>query len=108
MVRLTIKAVPQSGRQAFAEDAAGRLKCFLKSPPVDGKANKELIEFLAKTLKVPKGAVMLVSGLSSRTKIVEIACRATPTEIFDILVPDRQLTIMSGVQKIGEKSNKSK
>lgn len=93
MARLTIKAVPGSGRQAFGLDKAGRLKCFLKSPPVDGRANKELIDFLSKTLDIPKRDISLVSGLSSRTKIVEIICDKTTDEILDIVVPERQLTI---------------
>jgi uncharacterized protein (TIGR00251 family) len=44
----------------------------LKSPPVDGKANQELIALLAKEFNVTKRAVRIKSGAGSRQKIVEI------------------------------------
>ncbi|MBD1807251.1 DUF167 domain-containing protein [Microcoleus sp. FACHB-SPT15] len=44
----------------------------LKSPPVDGKANKELIELLAKKFDVSKSQIRIKLGLSSRIKLVEI------------------------------------
>ncbi len=48
------------------------LKIRLAAPPVDGKANAALIAFLAKTCGVPKSAVALVSGDTSRTKRVRL------------------------------------
>jgi uncharacterized protein (TIGR00251 family) len=42
------------------------------SPPVNGKANKALIDLLAKRLGVPKGNIEIVSGKSSRDKSVRI------------------------------------
>jgi uncharacterized protein (TIGR00251 family) len=50
----------------------GLLKIALTAPPVDGVANKALVEFVAKTLGVPKGQVTLVSGETSRRKTLEI------------------------------------
>lgn len=44
----------------------------LKSPPVDGKANAELIKWIARKLGVPKSAVRIVSGQSGRRKMVDI------------------------------------
>jgi hypothetical protein len=44
----------------------------LAAPPVDGKANDECIAFLADVAGVPKSRVHIVSGLTSRMKIVEI------------------------------------
>ncbi len=46
----------------------GRLKIRLNAPPVDGKANQHLIAFLGKTFKLPKSAIRLKRGESSRTK----------------------------------------
>lgn len=48
------------------------LKVRLASPPVDGRANDELIKWLAKSLRVPRSAVELVRGQSSRSKVVRI------------------------------------
>jgi uncharacterized protein (TIGR00251 family) len=50
----------------------GLLKIALTAPPVDGAANKALVEFVAKTLGVPKGRVTLVSGETSRRKTLEV------------------------------------
>ena len=48
------------------------LKIRLAAPPVDGKANECLLEYVADTLNVPKRQVTLVSGLSSRSKWVAV------------------------------------
>ena len=42
------------------------------APPVDGKANEALIKFVAETLKLPKSAVNLKSGQTSRRKVLEV------------------------------------
>ena len=48
------------------------LKIAITSAPVDGKANTELISFLAKSLGCPKGQITLLRGTSSRQKAVEL------------------------------------
>ncbi|NEP37944.1 MAG: DUF167 domain-containing protein [Okeania sp. SIO2H7] len=72
MVILKIKVKPNSKQQKIIEEADGSLKISLKSPPVDGKANQELIELLAKKFGVPKSEIIIKSGLSSRNKLVEL------------------------------------
>ncbi len=73
MTIFTVKVKPNSKQQSIEEQSDGSLKVHLKSPPVDGKANQELIVLLAKKLKVPKSAIAIKSGLSSKNKLVEIA-----------------------------------
>lgn len=68
---LQIKVKPNSLQQLIAEEADGTLTVHLKSPPVDGKANKELIKLLAKKLDVPKSQIRIKSGLASRFKLIE-------------------------------------
>lgn len=48
------------------------IKIRVASPPVEGKANEEVIRFLSKQLKVPKSQIQIIKGLSSRNKLVEI------------------------------------
>lgn len=48
------------------------LKVRLAAPPVDGKANKALCEYMAKLLAVPKRQVTLVNGDTSRIKRIKI------------------------------------
>lgn len=67
-----VKVKPNSKKQAIAQESDGSLIVQLKSPPVDGKANKELITLLAKEFDVPKSSISIKSGLSSRNKLVEI------------------------------------
>ena len=54
----TIKVVPRSGKQKAVLDKTGRLKIYLKSPPEDGKANKELISYMSSMLKVPQNDIV--------------------------------------------------
>ena len=67
-----IKVKPNSKQQIIEEALDGSLTIHLKSQPVDGKANKELIEILAKKFDVSKFQIRIKSGLSSRNKLVEI------------------------------------
>jgi len=67
-----VKVKPNSKTQSIEEMADGSLKVKLKSPPVDGKANKELIELLAEKFNVSKSDVQIKSGLSSKTKLIEV------------------------------------
>lgn len=67
-----VKVKPNSKRQSIEEAADGSLIVYLKSPPVDGKANQELIALLAERFKVSKSKITIKSGLSAKTKLIEI------------------------------------
>jgi hypothetical protein len=67
-----VKVKPNSRQQKIEEQTDGSLTVHLKSPPVDGKANDELIQILSKNFDVPKSSIRIKSGLSSRNKLVEI------------------------------------
>lgn len=77
MARISVKVTPnakQSEIIGWVEpvDGGQALRIKLKAPPVDGKANKELVRFLARILGVPKNAVSTLRGEKSRLKSVEI------------------------------------
>jgi len=65
---LKIVVAPRSASCAFAGVIDGRLKVKLTSPPVDGKANEELVKFLSKTLKIPKSSIEITKGETSKKK----------------------------------------
>lgn len=65
---LTILARPRARRTEFAGTHDGTLCIRLQALPVDGKANDELLRFLADALGVPRSAVMLKRGATSRRK----------------------------------------
>ena len=67
-----VKVKPNSKQQKIEEQADGTLTVYLKSPPVDGKANEELIKLLAEKFNVPKSQVKIKLGATSRQKLVEI------------------------------------
>jgi uncharacterized protein len=68
----TIKVKPNSKQQKILEQTDGSLYVHLKSPPVDGKANEELIKLLAEKFNVPKSHIKIKLGVTSRQKLVEI------------------------------------
>lgn len=72
-MKIQIKVKPNSKQQKIEEENDGTLIVRLKSLPVDGKANQELIEMLAKKFRVAKSQIIIKSGLSSRNKLIEIA-----------------------------------
>lgn len=67
-----VKVKPNSKVSQIEEEADGSLTVRLKSPPVDGKANEELIKLLAEKFAVPKSYVRIKSGSSGRQKLIEI------------------------------------
>jgi hypothetical protein len=89
---LEIKAVPSSGRTGCKLEGK-RLKCFLKSPPEKGKANKELIGYLADMLKLSSHAITMLTGTTSTLKRVKIETEKTFEDICDDLHIERQMSI---------------
>ncbi len=71
-VLVKVKVEPRSSRRKIAGLHGDALKVKLTSPPVEGKANEELVEFLGETFGVRKSAIKIVKGGSSKQKAVEI------------------------------------
>lgn len=69
---LTLHVQPGAKKNGIAGTHGEALKIRLAAPPVDGKANVALLAFVAERLDVPKSAVTLKSGQTSRQKVVEI------------------------------------
>ena len=69
---LELHVQPGAARTQFAGEHGGRVKLRLAAPPVDGKANAELVAFLAAYYGVPKRNVRIVAGANSRRKRVFI------------------------------------
>lgn len=72
MAIFKVKVKPNSKQQSIEPEVDGSFKVCLKSPPVDGKANQELINLLAKKFNVKKSEITIESGLSSKNKLIEI------------------------------------
>jgi uncharacterized protein (TIGR00251 family) len=72
-VTFDVLVQPRSSRAKVGPLHDGRLKLAVTAPPVDGEANAAVIELLAKTVGVSRGAIEVVAGASSRRKTVRIA-----------------------------------
>ena len=90
---LIIKVVPNAGRQAWQLDKSGNLKCYLKQAPEKGKANQELIRFLAKTLKIAMDQVEIMAGATSRNKKIKLVTNLSYAQLLDQLGIVQQKTI---------------
>jgi len=71
-VLVSLLIQPRASKNEIAGPQGDRLKLRLTAPPVEGAANKMCIAFLAKCLGVPKSAIEIASGESSRQKQVLI------------------------------------
>jgi uncharacterized protein (TIGR00251 family) len=71
-VRINVYVQPRASKTTLAGAHDGCIKVRLAAPPVDGAANVALIEFIAERLGIAKSRVRLVSGATSRRKVLEI------------------------------------
>ena len=69
---ISVKVKPNSRVSLLAQVEGGTWRAQLKSPPVDGKANEELLTLVARHFGCRKSAVSLKSGASARIKLVRI------------------------------------
>ncbi len=72
MMLIQVRVKPGARDSSLTQTADGTWLAKLKAPPVDGKANEELIELVAEHFKCRKIAVTIKSGASGRMKLVRI------------------------------------
>jgi uncharacterized protein len=70
--RIAVKVQPGSSRNRLVAKTGDEWKIALTAPPVEGRANRACTEFLARLLGVPRSAVAIVQGETSRRKRVQI------------------------------------
>jgi len=83
----SVSLSPRSSKNAVAGwTAAGSLKVYVTSPPVDDAANRRLVDLLADALDVPKSDVAIISGFKTRSKklAVPAACKNRLLRFLDI------------------------
>ena len=77
---LAVRVSPRAGRnEIVAIQDDGTVKIRLKAPPVEGRANQALIEYLAEVLRVPASRIEIVAGASSHNKLIAIIDLDTET-----------------------------
>jgi uncharacterized protein len=82
-LQLTVHVQPGAKSTACSGIHGDALKIRLAAPPVDGKANQALMNWLAKTLDCPQSALELIRGQTSRRKIIRIS--AAPSALMRLI-----------------------
>lgn len=71
-IRIAVQLAPKAKKTEVVGVVEDMLRIRLQAQPVDGKANEALIRFVAETLAVPKRAVVLTHGFTSKRKLLEV------------------------------------
>jgi len=71
-VRFSVRLQPRSSRNEIIGVQGVSLKVRVTAPPVEGMANEALIDLLSQSLRTSRRNVCIVSGLSSRNKMIEV------------------------------------
>ena len=69
---LEVKVIPGARKNLLKEEEGGRVKVYLTAPPVDGKANAALVDFLAAHYKISPARIEIIKGLKSRHKVINM------------------------------------
>ena len=82
-LKFRVQVVPRASRSEIVGEHDGLLRVRIAAAPVEGAANQELIKVLAKTFRVSKSNVEIVSGKSSRVKQVTVS--GTDLSLSDVI-----------------------
>jgi uncharacterized protein (TIGR00251 family) len=85
VARLYVRVSPGAKRSEVSGLDGGELRLRIAAPASEGKANRELLTFLARSLGVSQSAVSLVRGAGSRHKLVEIEGLTTEQAVQRLL-----------------------
>lgn len=87
-VRIAVQIMPNAKKSEVIGVLEDVLKIRLQAQPIEGKANEALVRYLAALLRIPKGAVSITHGHTSKRKIIEVSS-STVTEAYvrQILLP---------------------
>lgn len=69
----SVKVQPRARRNAITGTVGDALKLALTAPPVEGKANQDVIDFLADFFGIPRSSVTIASGKTSRLKVILVS-----------------------------------
>lgn len=83
---LAVRVHPGAKKNDVTGLHAGAVKILLTTPPVDGRANEALIEFIADLLRIPRSRIALLSGTTSRMKVLRITGKSA-AEVQAALFP---------------------
>lgn len=79
-IRLAVQITPNAKKTEVVGVLDDALKLKLQAQPIEGKANEALVKFLAKTLDVPRSAVTITHGQTSKKKLIEVVSATLTAE----------------------------
>lgn len=71
-ITFSVRVQPRALQSNIVGEIEGSLKVKIAAPPADGKANEELIKFLAKQFDLPKRDIEIISGETAKNKIIRL------------------------------------
>ena len=72
-MRIPVKVKPRSKTEGVTREMDGDVYVVrVKEPPIEGRANRAVVKLLAKHLGVPESRLSIVSGLTSKNKVIEV------------------------------------
>ncbi len=87
-VRLAVQITPNAKKTEVIGVLDDALKLKLQAQPIEGRANEALVKYLAGVLGVPRSAVLITHGQTSKRKLVEVAdAGLTPERVARLLLP---------------------
>jgi uncharacterized protein (TIGR00251 family) len=79
-ITLAVRVTPRARRNAVVKTDDKSLKVYVTAPPEDGRANEAVVEVIAKWLGVKRRQVEIISGATSRQKLVRITGATLPRD----------------------------
>ncbi|NIM91272.1 MAG: DUF167 domain-containing protein [Candidatus Aminicenantes bacterium] len=92
-IQVTVRVFPRARKQEIEELPSGELKLRVKSPPVKGRANREVIEVLSSYFRISSSRISIIRGEKSRLKLVSLE-----VDNKDLSRPIYQRYIQEGVK----------
>ncbi len=71
-MKISVKIKPNSKESKVERKGENIFLVYVKSPPIENKANQELVEIISDYFNIPKSKVLILSGLHTKNKIIEI------------------------------------
>ena len=73
-MKIEVVVHPNSKNPRTEKDLMGIIHVYVNAPPLEGKANKAVVEALADYLKIKKSKIILIRGEKSKNKVFEVFC----------------------------------
>ncbi|MGZ8290256.1 MAG: DUF167 domain-containing protein [Telluria sp.] len=85
-VRLAVQITPNAKKTEVIGVLDEALKLKLQAQPIEGKANEALVRYLAGVLAVPRSAVVITHGLTSKRKLIEVKSGTLTVDVVEKLL----------------------